>query len=162
MNKSGPSNPGSTRKRTRKRPKAGVSAQATGVTSPVAPAAATVPPDTAATMLDAARATVLRAMHALDDCIERVGAMLAGEYDAKIASHLAYLTKHAIMTLSEVRKLEAHDQRAVQAMEPAERDELIRLYVAQMPADRRASIRQVIDDCDARDRSILAPRAGSA
>lgn len=102
------------------------------------------------TLLDRARQTAGRAVDSLDDCVERVTVMLGHEkYDQRLASHLAYLAKHAIIVLGELRKLEAHDQRAVKAMTVEEKDAQVLAYVRDMPRDRRAQIRAAIDELDA-------------
>ena len=102
------------------------------------------------TLLDRSRQTAGRAVESLDDCVERVTGMLASEqYEPRLASHLAYLAKHAIMMLGELRKLEAHDQRAVRAMTVEEKDAQVVEYVRDMPRDRRAQIRAVLDELDA-------------
>ena len=104
----------------------------------------------ATTMLDRARGTALRAVDSLDSCVERVTIMLgADKYDQRMASHLAYLAKHAIMVLGELRKLEAHDQRAVRAMTTDQKDAQVLAYVRDMPRDRRALVRAALDDLDA-------------
>lgn len=111
---------------------------------------APIGPVKATTLLDRARETARISVESLDACVQRVTGMLATEqYEPRLASHLAYLAKHAIMMLGELRKLEAHDQRAVRAMTTEEKDAQILAYVQEMPRDRRAVIRQALDELDA-------------
>ena len=74
----------------------------------------------------------------------KVGTMVmndSGDYDDKMASHLAYLTKHIAQIMESLRKLEAHDANAVKKMPPAQQDKLVQAYIADLPKERRAALR---------------------
>ena len=125
------------RKRARK-PSAGVDAALAALGAPQ-------------TVLDRARATVERAMTLLDDCVARVAEQLEDpkkKYDPRLASHLAYLSKHAVGALAELRKLEAHELRAVKAMTEEQKDQEVLGYLRAMPRDRRAAARVLLDELD--------------
>lgn len=94
-----------------------------------------------ARLLERATAAVEKGLDTLLACIETVTQELHnGPYTTALGSHLAYLTQHATSVLDGVRKLEAHDQRAVKAMTPEERDALILSYIADLPEERRAAV----------------------
>jgi hypothetical protein len=59
---------------------------------------------------------------------------------------LAYLTKHIAQILEVLRKLEKHDQDAVKRMTAEEKDQLVQAYLADLPAERRAVFRALLDE----------------
>jgi uncharacterized protein YicC (UPF0701 family) len=63
-------------------------------------------------LLTRARRMVDSSLDLLESAIERSGVELKdkAKYNTTLGSHVAYLSKHAVMILSEVRKLEAHDR----------------------------------------------------
>lgn len=112
-------------------------------------------PDASESLVQAARVTIAKALDSLDQCVERVGKMLdkgvdGVGYDDKAASHLAWLTKHVAQILGEVRKLEVHDKNMVARMTAEEKDALVKAYLMDLPPERRAEFRALLDDLEDR------------
>lgn len=123
--------------------------------SPAATEPRTAP--SATRLLETARASLASGVEALDRCIAEVNHRLATaeNYDLRLASHLAWITKHAAGLVDALRKLEKHDAAQADAMPPEERDRMVADYLTELPVERRASFRQLLEDLDGR-RMLLA------
>jgi len=101
------------------------------------------------TALERAAATLSVACDAMGVCIAEVRSMLTTKYDARTASHLAFLTKNLAIGVGELRKYEKDRRNLVVKMTPEERDLLLRDYVMAMPKERRMELRNRLEEFDA-------------
>ena len=93
-------------------------------------------------LLDRARASLGQGIDAIDECMARVRAMVSGqgEYDTRLASHLAFLVGYQAQALRELRLLDRHDAIIARDLSPDDADRMIGEYLAEMPADRRRGV----------------------
>jgi aspartokinase len=114
-----------------------------------------IQPPTDADLLEKARISLAKSMETLEICLERVRKQLATEqgYDAKLGSHLAWVTSHMAGVTNALRQLEKHDRHM--ARTPEQRHELVLAYLQQLDPIRRADVRAKLDQLDQK-RSILS------
>ena len=101
-------------------------------------------------LLAEARATVHAAISGLQESIAKVRRQLseqpAGEHNSALASHLAYLSRHATQALAEIRKLDSEQRKVDANLAPTELDALVLEYLTEIPRERREELRRRLDE----------------
>lgn len=82
----------------------------------------------------------------LHTAIKTVKADLATKYSSALASHLAYLTKHATSALAEARKQDKEQRIADQSISDEKLDALIVVTLGEMSRERRFAIKAQLDE----------------
>lgn len=97
--------------------------------------------------------TLAKGVEIIDACLDRCRTMLAEgeEYDDKLASHVAWVTKYMAGSLSELRQLEKHEQRMVDDMTPEELHRVVVAYVHELDPDGRQVFRELLDECEGQE-----------
>lgn len=108
--------------------------------------------------LELSRRVVATGLAALQSCMERITTMLDDDgppcdvcgrkgqkYDDRLASHFAYLLKHAAGVMEANRKLDAHYHRWAQQAAPEDRDAIVVQYLRDLPPARRAAMLNMLD-----------------
>jgi hypothetical protein len=98
---------------------------------------------------------VSAALDALDGSLATVTSQLEAEFSTALSSHLAYLSKHAAMTLGELRKLDAHERKQFEQLSEAEKDKLVLEYLEDLPIRRRRDIIAKLEELNAGSRGLL-------
>lgn len=114
-------------------------------------------PVPAISMLETARETAAESLETLRDCLKRVKQLLetSDKYDDKLASHTAWLSRHVVSILGELRKLEASDRQAVAKMSSTQQDELVANYIRDLPRDRLEALSSLMSQLTATDEGVL-------
>jgi hypothetical protein len=107
-------------------------------------------------VVEATISSIRSAMEQLERCTEHVKAMLDGtegkdgaEYDARLASHLSWLTRNMTGCLDAMRKQEAAERARWKSMGVAEEADLVRVWLDEAPEEQRAEIRAHLDELGA-------------
>lgn len=82
--------------------------------------------------------TVRKGLEALDERIVELIELIGDEdeYDDKLASHLAWLTKNAASILGEIRKAEEHERQVAGRISPS----LVMAHLRALPQERRQHV----------------------
>ena len=101
-------------------------------------------------LLHQAIAVAEKSLGSLRYCVERVDESLraATAYDSKLASHQAYLAAGVSQLVETLRKAEAHEAKRADELTAEEQDRLIAEHVRDLPIDRRAELRGLLDEID--------------
>jgi primosomal protein N'' len=105
-------------------------------------------PKETSTLLERSQRAVDKALATLEECIERTSKKLleAEEYDSTLASHINWLARQLVSTMEAARKMEASQGAKAKKLTPKQQDDLIRVYVSELPRERLAELIKFIGE----------------
>lgn len=113
-------------------------------------AAALAPAEVASDPVQAQIDTLIaRAITHLDVCLTSVEETVkAGDASPAVLRESGTVARGIIGLAAELRQQQRHQARMVAAMSPEEQDRLVVAYISDLPKQRRAEIRRLLDDLD--------------
>ncbi len=105
------------------------------------------PAETLSALLAKAKSAVERGSEMLDACIAQVSEMLkAGEYDSKLASHLAWVLDKQAGAMADLRRFGERVKTQSLDLTPEQRERAVAKFISSLPITRRSHFRSLLDE----------------
>ena len=104
-------------------------------------------PENLSAMLEKAKGAVERGVAMLDACIKQVSEMLkSGEYDSKLASHLAWVLDKQANAMADLRRFGEKVKTQSLELTPEQRLRAVAKVIQTLPVTQRENFKRIIDE----------------
>lgn len=98
-------------------------------------------------MLEKSKAAIERGVAMLDACVAQVSEMLkSGEYDSKLASHLAWVLDKQANAMADLRRFGERVKTQSLELTPEQQERAVAKFIQGLPVTRRAHFKSLLDD----------------